>query len=407
MPVFRYEAVDTAGEVVKHEISATDQATVIEKLRDQGLMLLSIEEASGGLLSQQFTLPFLSARGRVGQKDIAIFTQQIAKLLKAGLPLDRALSILISIAQEGEVKRVLTRIQDEVRGGSTLADAMEAQPGVFSRLYLNMVRAGEAGGSLEVVLARLAEFMERAKALRDSVTSALIYPLILLAVAGISVIILLTFVVPQFQQLFEDAGEALPVPTQVVIFVGDALRDYWWIGGLLIILAIAYMKRQLSQPESRYRWDGIFLRLPLFGDLIGKVEMARLARTLGTLLRNGVPLLTALSIVKETLTNLVLAEAIGDVAENLKAGQSLAEPLMEHGSFPQLAVHMIRVGEETGQLDDMLIQVADTYDDEVQTTVKRLLTLLEPVLILGLSLVIAGIIMSILMAIISINDLAF
>ena len=407
MPLFRYEAVDTAGEVIKQEMNAPNQEAVIEKLRDQGLLLLSVEEASGGLLSQQFSLPFVGARGRVSQKDIAIFTQQIAKLLKAGLPLDRALSILISIAEEGEVKRVLTRIQDEVRGGSTLADAMEAQSGVFSRLYLNMVRAGEAGGSLEVVLARLAEFMERAKALRDSVTSALIYPIILLAVAGISVIILLTFVVPQFQQLFEDAGEALPLPTQVVIFVGDAMRDYWWLGALLIILAVAYMKRQLSQPESRYRWDGIFLRLPLFGDLIGKVEMARMARTLGTLLRNGVPLLTALSIVKETLTNLVLAEAIGEVAENLKAGQSLAEPLMEHGAFPQLAVHMIRVGEETGQLDEMLIQVADTYDDEVQTTVKRLLTLLEPVLILGLSLVIAGIIMSILMAIISINDLAF
>jgi len=407
MPLFRYEAVDSAGEIIKQEMNAPSQDTVVDRLRDQGLLLLSIEEASGGLLNQQIALPFIGTRGRVGQNEVAIFTEQIAKLLKAGLPLDRALSILISIAEDGEVKRILGRIQDEVRGGSTLADAMEAQPGVFSRLYLNMVRAGEAGGSLDVVLARLADFMARAKALRDSVTSALIYPIILLAVAGISVIVLLTFVVPQFEQLFEDAGEALPVPTQVVIFVGDALRDYWWAGGLLIILFIAYMKRQLSQPESRYRWDGIFLRLPLFGDLIGKVEMARMARTLGTLLHNGVPLLTALSIVKETLSNLVLAEAIGEVAENLKAGQSLAEPLMEQGAFPQLAVHMIRVGEETGQLDEMLIQVADTYDDEVQTTVKRMLTLLEPIMILGLSLVIAGIIMSILMAIISINDLAF
>ena len=407
MPLFRYEAVDTAGDIVKQEMSAPNQNTVIEKLRDQGLLLLSIEEASGGLLNQQFSLQFMSTRGRISQKDVGIFTQQIAKLLQAGLPLDRALTILISIAEEGEVRRVLTRIQEEVRGGSTLADAMEAQTGVFTRLYLNMVRAGEAGGSLEVVLARLSEFMERAKALRDTVTSALIYPMILLFVAGTSVIVLLTFVVPQFEQLFEDAGEALPVPTQVVIFVGDALRDYWWLGLGLVLLVVAYMKRQLSQPETRYRWDGLFLRLPLFGDLIAKVEMARLARTLGTLLRNGVPLLTALSIVKETLTNLVLAEAIGNVAENLKAGQSLAEPLMEQGAFPQLAVHMIRVGEETGQLDDMLIQVADTYDDEVQTTVKRMLTLLEPVMILGLSLVIAGIIMSILMAIISINDLAF
>lgn len=407
MPQYRYEAVDASGEVVKQEITAPSQEAVIEQLRNQGLMLLSVEEAAGGFLNQQINLPFISQRGRVRQQDVAVFTQQIAKLLQAGLPLDRALSILIDIAEEGEVKRVLSRIQDEVRGGSTLADAMEAQPNVFSRLYLNMVRAGEAGGSLEVVLARLSEFMERAKALKDSVTSALIYPMILLFVAGASVILLLTFVVPQFQQLFEDAGEALPLPTQIVIFIGDGLRHYWWVGAILVIVFVSFMQRQLSNPDSRYRWDGIFLRLPLFGDLTAKVEMARMARTLGTLLRNGVPLLTALSIVKETLSNLVLAEAIGNVAENLKAGQSLAEPLMENGSFPQLAVHMIRVGEETGQLDEMLIQVADTYDNEVQITVKRMLTLLEPILILGLSLIIAGIIFSILMAIISINDIAF
>ncbi len=407
MPVYRYEAVNPAGEVLKEELAAASQDDLIQRLRDQGLLPLSVEEVEGGWLGRALSLPLPGARKRVSQREIGLFTQQLAKLLKAGLPLDRALSILIGINGEGRMQNLLNRVQESVRGGSTLADAMEEQPGVFSRLYLNMVRAGEASGSLDVVLDRLSEFMERSKALKDTVTSALIYPLILLVVAGLSVIILLTYVVPQFQSLFDDAGQALPVSTQIVIAVGVGLRDYWWVGVLLVLGLIGFFQRQLSRPETRYRWDRLLLRLPLVGDLVAKVEMARLARTLGTLLRNGVPLLTALAIVKETMSNQVLAEAVGTVAENLKAGQGLAEPLMEQGRFPPLAVHMIRVGEETGQLDDMLFQVADTYDGEVQTTVKRLLALMEPALILGLGVVIAGIIMSILVAIISINDLAF
>lgn len=407
MPVYRFEAVDPAGEVRKEEIVAVSQDEVILKLRDQGLLPLAVEEAGGSWLNRQLSLPLLGGRQRVSQKEIGLLTQQLAKLLKAGLPLDRALSVLISVNSEPRMQKLLTRIQEAVRGGSGLADALESQSGVFSRLYLNMVRAGEAGGSLEVVLERLAEFMERAKALKDTVTSALIYPLILLIVAGASVMILLTYVVPQFQSLFDDAGEALPLATRVVITLGEGLRGYWWVGVLVGVAIAMFFRQQLSRPESRRRWDRIALRLPLVGDLIAKVEMARLSRTLGTLLRNGVPLLTALGIVREILTNQVMAQAVGEVGENLKAGQGLAEPLLEQGVFPPLAIHMIRVGEETGQLDDMLLQVADTYDGEVQTTVKRLLSLLEPVLILGLGVIIAGIIMSILVAIISINDLAF
>jgi general secretion pathway protein F len=349
----------------------------------------------------------LGGRQRVSQKHIGLITQQLAQLLKAGLPLDRALTVLISVNNESKVQKLLTRIQEAVRGGSGLADALEAQSGVFTRLYLNMVRAGEAGGSLEVVLERLADFLERSKALKDTVTSALIYPLILLLVAGASVVILLTYVVPQFQTLFDDAGEALPLATQIVIGLGEGVRRYGWLGVVLLAGSVLFFRQQFSQIETRYRWDRLALRTPLIGDLIAKVETARLARTLGTLLRNGVPLLTALGIVREIIANQVLSQSLGAVAENLKAGQGLAEPLLKQQVFPPLAIHMIRVGEETGQLDAMLLQVADTYDGEVQTTVKRLLSLLEPILILGLGLIIAGIIMSILVAIISINDLAF
>jgi len=406
MPRYRYEAVDTTGEVLRDEVEAANSEAVISQLRDGGLLPLSVVEAKGGLLRGGLGQPLFSKRRALSRKAVTLITQQLASLLAAGMPLDRALTILISVSEDEHTKPLLERVQEKVRGGSTLADALEAQ-GVFSRFYLNMIRAGEAGGALETVLKRLTEFLERSQALRETVTSALIYPIILLSVAALSVIILLTFVVPQFQRLFADAGKALPLATQIVIAVGDGFRHYWWVGLIVIGLIVTIVRQRLSQPENRLRWDRRLLRLPLAGDLIAKVETARLSRTLGTLLGNGVSLLSALTIVRETLSNRVLANALGEVAEHTKTGRGLAEPLLETGSFPKLAVQMIRVGEETGQLQEMLLQVADTYDNEVQTAVKRMLTLLEPALILGLGVIIAGIIMSILVAILSLNELAF
>jgi len=406
MPRYRYEAVDNAGEVLHDEIEAPTPEAAVERLRDQGLLPLSVKEAQGGFLRGGLGQPLFSKRRALSRKSVTLLTQQLANLLHAGMPLDRALTILISVSEDEQSRTLLERVQEKVRGGSSLADALEAQS-AFSRFYLNMIRAGETGGALEVVLKRLTEFLERSQALRETVTSALIYPIILLSVSALSVIILLTFVVPQFQQLFADAGKALPLATQIVIAVGDGFRHYWWVGALALVLIVAALRQQLSQPVSRARWDRWFLRLPLFGDLIAKVETARLSRTLGTLLGNGVSLLNALTIVRETLTNQVLATALGEVAEHVKTGRGLAEPLLEAGNFPKLAVQMIRVGEETGQLQEMLLQVADTYDGEVQTAVKRMLTLLEPAMILGLGVIIAGIIMSILVAILSLNELAF
>jgi general secretion pathway protein F len=406
MPRYRYEAVDATGEVLRDALEAASSEAAVEQLRDQGLLPLSVVEAKGGLLGGGLGQPLFSQRRTLSRKMIMRLTQQLSSLLHAGMPLDRALTILIGVAEDEPAQALLTRVQEKVRGGSSLADAMEMQ-GAFSRFYLNMIRAGEAGGALDVVLKRLTEFLERSQALRETVTSALIYPMILLSVSALSVIVLLTFVVPQFQRLFADAGKALPLATQIVIATGDGFRNYWWVGAILIGLAMVAMRQQLSHPESRTRWDRWFLRLPLFGDLIAKVETARLARTLGTLLGNGVSLLSALAIVRETLTNQVLIAELGEVAEHVKTGRGLADPLLEAGGFPKLAVQMIRVGEETGQLQEMLLQVADTYDAEVGTAVKRMLTLLEPALILGLGVIIAGIIMSILVAILSLNELAF
>ncbi len=408
MALYRYKASTPQGEVHEGELEARDLPALIERLQGLGYIPIRAEEvgAPGGRLKRPFWRAWRRSK-RIAQAQLAVLTQELATLLGARLPLDRALEVLIEIAADGSMRELLTRIREAVHGGATLSAAMEAQPGVFSRLYLNMLRAGEAGGAVEVVLTRLSEYLERARELRETVTSALIYPAILLGVAGLSVIVLLIYVVPQFQQLFEDAGQALPFATELVIGAGNLLRDYWWALLLAGAGAWAYLQKQMSVPATRYRWDQRFLKLPLIGDLITRVEVARFSRMLGTLLMNGVPLLTGLSIVKETLGNLVLAEAMGTVSERLRHGHGLAEPLQEVPYFPKLAVHMVRVGEETGQLEQMLLQVAEVYDREVRAAVKRMLALLEPALILGLGIVIAAIIMSILVAILSVNELAF
>jgi general secretion pathway protein F len=333
MPRYRYEAVDNAGEMLRDEIEAPPW-----KRRSNGCAIRVCCRCRSTKPKAASCAVVLVSHGSASvghslDKSVTLLTQQLANLLHAGMPLDRALTILISVSEDEQSQTLLERVQEKVRGGSSLADALEAQ-GAFSRFYLNMIRAGEAGGALEVVLKRLTEFLERSQALRETVTSALIYPVILLSVSALSVIILLTFVVPQFQQLFADAGKALPLATQIVIAVGDGFRHYWWVGALLIVLLVAALRQQLRQPVSRARWDRWFLNLPLFGDFIAKVETARLSRTLGTLLGNGVSLLNALTIVRETMTNQVLATALGEVAEHVKTGRGLAEPLLEAGTFP-------------------------------------------------------------------------
>ena len=405
MPRYRYKAVTPSGEAQEGDMDGASQPAVVERLQGMGLIPIRVDESVTKVGNVGGVRGFFN-RNHVSQDDVAVFTQEIATLLKAGLPLDRCLEILIGLSANEAVRELMVQLREDVRGGAPLSAAMEARQGVFTRFYLNMIRAGEAGGALDVVLQRLTEFMERSKELRDTVKSALIYPAILVGVSLLSVAILLMWVVPQFSQMFEESGKALPLPTQIVIAAGDGVRNYWWLMVLLAVGAYSWFARQMREPASRFRWDQRLLNLPLVGDLIGKLEVARFSRTLGTLIGNGVTLLAALSIVKETLSNTVMCQALGDVAAQLKEGKGLGKPLMETKLFPKLAVHLVMVGEETGKLQDMLIRIADIYDREVHSTVKRMLALMEPVLILGLGLVIGGIIMSILVAILSVNDLA-
>jgi general secretion pathway protein F len=405
LPLYHYKAVDADGAALEGDMEARSQAAVVERLQATAYIPIRVEEArpTGSATGARFGW---SRSNRVSQAEIGVFTREIATLLHAGLPLDRALEILVALSENDKVRNLLIQVRDDVRGGASLSAAMDAQKGVFSRFYLNMVRAGEAGGALGPVLMRITEFMERSKMLKETVTSALIYPAILVVVAVTSVMLLLIFVVPQFSLMFEQSGKALPLPTQIVIGAGDFLRHDWWMLLLAALAIFLLMRQQLQAPASRYRWDGWFLRMPLVGDLVAKVEVARFSRSLGTLLGNGVTLLNALFIVKETLNNRVMAEGLDRVATQLKQGLGLGQPMMETGLFPKLAVHMVMVGEETGQLEEMLLRVANVYDGEVQSSVKRMLGLMEPVLILGLGLLIGGIIMSILLAILGVNDLA-
>ena len=269
-----------------------------------------------------------------------------------------------------------------------------------------MVRAGEAGGALDASLARLAEFMERAREFRQTVGSALAYPIILVLVAIVSLTVILAFVVPRFSQMFEDAGQELPMVTQFVVGVGGFVEQYWWVIALLGVAIYFIVQRRLQDPETRLAWDGRLLRLPMIGTLITKVDTARFMRTLGTLLGNGVPLPNAVNISREIVANRVISEGIGGIATRIRQGEGLAKPLQESDIFPKLAGQMLQVGEETGNLEGMLLKLTEIYEREVQTSVRRMITIAEPVLILGLGLVIGGIIMSIVVAILGVNDLA-
>jgi general secretion pathway protein F len=414
MPLYRYKAVSAAGDVAVGELEAASEREIVDRLRDQGMMPMQVAAASarggaagGGAASGGSAKPRRAwfAPKTVTRDHVMAMTRELATLLKAGLPLDRALELLIGLAPTPVVTALLQQIRDDVRGGKALSQALDTRRDVFSRFYINIVRAGEAGGALGVVLTRLADTMERNKDLRESVKSALIYPTILIGVAVTSVVVLLIWVVPQFEQTFAQAGKALPLPTQVVVLFGTVMRKWWWaIGGAIALFAL-WAPRHLRRPAVKHKWDQRLLGMPLVGDLLTKVEVARFARTLSTLLGNGVTLLAGLSIVKETLSNTVLAGALDGVTSRLREGKGFGRPLAETGLYPKLATQMILVGEESGRLEEMLTRVAEVYDREVQMAIKRFLSVLEPVLILSLAVMIGGIVFSILMGVMGMSEL--
>jgi general secretion pathway protein F len=360
----------------------------------------SVRAAGGSALADILNQPLFQRRS-MKQSDVAVMTRELATLLNAGLTVDQSLSFLIDVATTEPQRRLLVDLLEKVQGGGTLADALQDHDGVFSTAYVSMVRAGEAGNALNDVLSRLAQFLDQNEQLTQQVKSALVYPFMLLAMAGLSVVILLTVVVPQFTPMFETAGAELPLLTRIVVGLGEAAQSYWWLG-LIVVTALAlWLRAQFRDRQSRARLDRLFLKLPLIGDLIAKIDTARLARTVGTLHANGVDLPRALLIGKETMGNAVLRDVLAATQIAVKEGKDIAGPLARSGVFPKLATHLIAVGEKSGQLEAMLLKVATIFDQEVRTTVERLMTLLVPLLTIGVGLVIATIIGAILSAILA------
>ena len=390
---FRYRALNARGEMLDGLMEAAGEAEVVQRLQEQGHMPVEARPAGEGGGTANWRA-LLRPKPFAGQR-LVQFTQQLATLLAAGQPLDRALTILLDLPEDAAAKRTIVDIRDAVRGGSPLSQALERQHGAFSRLYVNMVRAGEAGGSLHDTLQRLADYLERSRELRGRVINALIYPAILVVMVGLSLLFLLGYVVPQFAAMYDSLDAQLPVFTRLVLGVGELVRDWWLLMLAVPLLALLWFDRRLRDPAFRARFDAWLLDTRLAGPLVAKLETARLARTLGTLLRNGVPLLAALGIGRNVLGNRALAADVEAAAEEVKGGVGLSPALGRGKRFPRLALQMIQVGEESGALDSMLLKTADTFEQETGQALDRMLAALVPVV----TLLLAGIVMVVILAV--------
>lgn len=415
MPEYIWQAASATGQIEQGQLSAANAALALKQLRGQGLTPLRLDAAgadsalAGSVAADARGFAPAAprqARGPVNAADVLALSAELAIMLRAGLALDNALRVLLDMSHKPAVAALVQRVLDAVKGGAPLSRALAAQGRLFGDFYVNMVRSGEASGQMSAVLDRLVEHMERQRALREAVVSATIYPAILLAVALLSLVAMLGFVVPQFEKLFTDLGDALPLPTRLVMGLGHGFTQYGWVLALAGAAAAALLRRWLRSPAGRARWQRWLLGWPLLGPLVLKYQLTLFSRSLGTLLGNGVPMLTALHIATETVGNAALRQALARVVPIVKEGGKVVQAISGSGIFEPLAINLIRVGEETGRVGPMMLELANILNRQVETGIKRLLTLLEPALILLLGLLIAAIIVSILLGILAINDLA-
>ncbi len=406
MPVYEYSALDKAGKKVKGIIDADSLAAARNKIRQADKYPVEIQETVPVTRKKTGQKAFAIQLGpRIRQQDVSIATRQLATLLGAGIPLVPALNGLIEQTSNQNFKKIIAQIKDAVNEGNSLTLALSDHPRLFSKIYINMVKSGEASGSLDIVLEQLAEFGETQHAMKSRIRAALIYPAFMAIVGTIVLFLLITFIVPSITKVFDDTQQALPLPTIILINLSGFLAHYWW--ALLIFLAgmvftIRYMVRQ---TKGKRVWDRLKLTLPLFGDLNTKIAAARLGRTLGSLLQSGVPLITALHIVKNIFNNVLLTEVIDDATEELEKGRSLSNVLKKSRWFLPMVVQMIAVGEQSGSLEKMLGKVADSYEKEVETKIMALTSMIEPIMILVMGLLVSFIVVSILLPIFEMNQL--
>lgn len=404
MAVYEWRGINTAGKETKGVRDAENVRALRGLLRRDGVILTQALEEAEAKKKKSREVDFGRYFRRVSAVDIAMATRQLATLLKSGVPLVESMSALIDQLENPELKAALTQTRDKVNEGSSLADALKMHPTIFQTLFVNMVAAGEASGTLETVLARLADFLESQSKLKNKVASALAYPIFMALMSMVTVGIMMVVVVPKVTSIFEDFSQALPWYTRLLIFTSDFVVGYWW----LIIAAIggAYYgwRRWVNTKEGRLKWDRWVLTMPLFGKLLLMVAVSRFSRTLSTLLASGVPLLQAMEITRNVLGNVELMRVVEEAANSIREGESIAAPLKRSGRFPPIVTHMIAIGERTGQLEEMLENVAHAYDSQVETRVQMMTSLLEPAMIVVMGGISGGIAFSVLMPLMRINE---
>lgn len=406
MSVFAFRGIESAtGKAVKGYRDADNQKVLRALLRRDGILLTSATEEAEQEAKKKRDIDLLAFMKRPTTSDVAVMTRQLATLVRAGIPLVESISALVDQTEKESLIKVLSSLREDLREGTAFNKALSVHPKVFPSLYVNMVAAGEASGTLEAVLERLADFMEDQARLRGKVSSALAYPVLMTIIAGLMVGALMVTVVPKVTGIYANLGQELPWYTQLLIFVSNTLADFWWLIIAAIAGAIYAFRRWVKTEEGRLRWDRILLELPLFGRLNRLVAVARFSRTLSTLLASGVPLLTAMEIVKNVLENKLLESVVKAATGSIREGESIAEPLKRSGQFPPMVTHMIAVGEKTGQLESMLENVSRAYEADVETKINTLTGLLEPLVLVVMGLMVGFIAMSILMPLVQMNNM--
>ncbi len=405
MAVYAYRGVDARGKSVKGVRDADSAKALRTVLRRDGILATEILEQSEAARKAARDIDFKRLFRRITELDVAVATRQLSVLLRSGVPLVEALSALIDQLDHPDLKAAFTDTRNQVNEGSTLADALKAHPKIFPSLYTNMVAAGEASGTLEEVLGRLAEFLDDQAQLQSKVRGALAYPVVMAVVVVLILFLMMSVVVPKVTAIFENFNQTLPWYTRLLIFVSDVFGDYWWLIGALIAGGIYWFRRWKATEEGRRKWDLFVLEVPLFGPLLTMVAVARFARTLSTLLASGVPVLTAMDITKNVLGNTELMRVVEDARESVREGEGIAKPLREGDRFPPIVTHMIAVGERSGQLEEMLLHVADAYDQQIEVRVGALTSILEPLLIVVMGAVVGGIAFAILMPLLRLNEM--
>jgi general secretion pathway protein F len=401
---FFFRAVASDGKPRTGTLTAENDKLVATELRRQGLIPVYIGLSKGSSGGFELKLPSLGGGAR--RKDVLFFTQELATLLNAGVPLDRALAIVAELTTRGDFRSVVLDVMRILKGGKSLADSLATRPSHFSELYVNMVRAGEASGSLSQIFERLSEFERTRDDLRGYIVSSLIYPCLLTLVGLGSIFVLLNFVVPRFALIFSDPRMKIPTPTLILLEVSKMVQDYWLIAALTLLAVVVLFQIYIRTVAGRLWWDTIRLKMPLLGDALRKAETARFARAMGTLVAASVPLVQSIGISRGILNNRRMAGTLEQVSQGVKRGEGIAGPLTRTGQFPPLAGHLLSVGEETGHLDAMFNRMADIYDGETRTAIRRFTALFEPLIILVMGLVVGSLIMSLMLAITSINDIA-